>query len=62
VLDVGDWDRSTAITPTGQSGQPLSPYYADQFDMWREGAHHPMHWTRQAVEQAAAHRLWLKPV
>lgn len=61
VLDVGDWDRCTAILATGQSGQPTSPHYADHFDMWREGEQHPMLWTRQAVQGEAEATFWLRP-
>lgn len=61
VLDVGDWDRSTAVLSTGQSGQPTSPHYADMIDLWREGEHHPMLWTRRAVDAETAATLWLRP-
>jgi penicillin amidase len=61
VLDVGDWDKSTAILPTGQSGQPLSEHYADMIDMWREGEQHAMLWTRAAVDAEAEATLWLQP-
>ena len=61
VLDVGDWDRSTAVLSTGQSGQPSSPHYADMIDLWREGEQHPMLWTRPAVDAEAAATLWLRP-
>ena len=26
-----------SVIPGGQSGHPLSPHYADQFEAWREG-------------------------
>ena len=61
VVQVGDWDRSTSILSTGQSGQPGSPHYADHIDMWREGEQHPMLWTRSAVEAQAEATLWLRP-
>jgi penicillin amidase len=61
VLDVGDWDRSTAVLSTGQSGQPTSPHYADMIDLWREGEQHPMLWTRASVDAEAAATLWLQP-
>lgn len=61
VVDVGDWDKSTAILPTGQSGQPLSDHYADMIDMWREGEQHPMLWTRAAIDAQAEATLWLRP-
>ncbi len=37
VVDVGDFDRSTFILPSGQSGNPLSPHYDDMFPLWLEG-------------------------
>lgn len=60
VLDVGDWDRCSAVLSTGQSGQPTSEHYADMIDLWREGQQHPMLWTRNAVEAEAASTLWLR--
>ncbi len=60
VLDVGDWDRSTAILSTGQSGQPTSQHYADHFELWREGEQHAMLWSRQAVDAEAEATLWLR--
>ena len=61
ILDPTDWDRSCAIHPTGQSGHPASPHYADFFASWLTGEYHPLPWTRGAVEKAAAHRLTLAP-
>ena len=60
VLDVGDWDRSTAILSTGQSGQPTSEHYADHFELWRDGEQHAMLWSRQAVDAEAEATLWLR--
>ena len=61
VVQVGDWDRSTSILSTGQSGQPGSPHYADHIDLWREGEQHPMLWSRTAVDDEAEATLWLRP-
>jgi penicillin amidase len=61
VIDVGDWDRSTAILSTGQSGQPGSRHYADHIEMWREGDQHAMCWSREAVDREARATLWLRP-
>ena len=60
VLDVGDWDRSTAILSTGQSGQPTSEHYADHFELWRDGEQHAMLWSRQAVDAEAEATMWLR--
>lgn len=61
IYEVGNWDRAESVTTAGQSGHPLSDFYADQISMFREGAYHPMAWTRPAVEAAAIHRQTLRP-
>jgi penicillin amidase len=37
VANTADWDQSILLIPAGQSGQPGSSHYADQFDYWYEG-------------------------
>jgi penicillin amidase len=37
VANPADWDQSILLIPAGQSGQPGSSHYADQFDYWYEG-------------------------
>ena len=59
ILDPTDWDSSRAIHPTGQSGHPASPHYADFLPLWLADEYHPLPWTRGAVEEATAHRLTL---
>jgi penicillin amidase len=61
VYDVGDWDRSAAVLPGGQSGHPASPHYFDQFSLWLAGRARPMLWSRAAVERETESRLWLRP-
>ena len=61
IYEVGVWDASESVIPTGQSGHPMAEHYADQVTMWLEGVYHAMPWTRTAVEQAARHRLQLRP-
>ncbi|MFQ5554554.1 MAG: penicillin acylase family protein, partial [Acidimicrobiia bacterium] len=46
VMDVGAWDRSRFSLPGGQSGNPVSPHYADQVEAWRNGEGVPMPWSR----------------
>jgi penicillin amidase len=62
VIDVGDWDRSRFALPGGQSGNPLSPHYADQFRLWRAGRGVPIAWSEVAVRRAARQRLLLEPI
>jgi penicillin amidase len=61
VLDVGAWDESRVVLPTGQSGHILSPHYFDQNELWRTGQYRSQAFSRQAVLQARAHRLLLVP-
>jgi penicillin amidase len=61
VLDVGSWDDSQVVLPTGQSGHPLSPHYFDQNEMWKKGNYRRQPFTRQAVDAARTHRLFLLP-
>ncbi len=61
ILDVSDWDRSVMTNAPGESGDPESPHYGDLIDDWANGRYHPMPFSRQAVEAAAAERLTLSP-
>jgi penicillin amidase len=42
IVDFSDPDNSRAVLPTGQSGNPFSPYYQDQKDLYVSGAYRPM--------------------
>jgi penicillin G amidase len=61
VIDLGDLDRSLGVNTLGQSGNPASPHYRDQFPLWLEGTLHPLPFTRAAVDAAAAATLRLIP-
>jgi len=61
LLDVGQWDDSRVVLPAGQSGNPMSPFYFDQNEMWRQGQYRPQPYSRTAVSAAARHRLLLVP-
>jgi len=45
----------------GQSGHPASPHFADLLELWARGDHHPMPFTRAAVEAAGESTLRLLP-
>jgi penicillin amidase len=61
VYDLADLDRSVGVLPAGVSGNPASPHWNDQFPLWIAGEHHPMPFTRPAVEAAAVATLRLLP-
>jgi penicillin amidase len=61
VIDLADWDNSTATSVPGQSGQPLSPHYDDLLESWAADRHFPLLYSRAAVEKHTRQRLLLKP-
>ena len=61
VLDVGNWDENLFALPGGQSGNPLSPHYDDQFHLWARGEGITIPWTPEAVEKVAVSTLSLLP-
>jgi penicillin amidase len=40
--DLADWDRSLLNVQVGQSGQPFSGHYKDQWDDYYNGRSYPM--------------------
>jgi penicillin amidase len=54
VVDFAEPEHFLAVQNIGNSGQPGSPHYADQFDEWRAGRYHVVSLRRADVEGAAA--------
>ncbi len=61
VVDVGEFERARFCIAGGQSGNPLSPHYDDQIELWLRGQGVPIAYGRAAVENAAVERLELLP-
>jgi penicillin amidase len=61
VIDVGNWEASRFVLPGGQSGNPLSRHYGDQFPLWQRGEGIPIAWSAAAIEQTTRHTLRLVP-
>lgn len=61
IFDLGDWDRSRAVLPGGQSGSPFHPRYADQLADWLAVRDHPLPFSRAAVDRVAVARKTLIP-
>ncbi|MFN0141289.1 MAG: penicillin acylase family protein [Pyrinomonadaceae bacterium] len=53
VASPGNWDATRHVIPLGQSGDPKSAYFKDQFDLWRTGEPAIFPFTRTAVASAA---------
>lgn len=61
IIDLSDFDRSRSVVAVGNSGNPASDHYRDQAELWATGGHHPMPFSRAAVEDATKGRLLLNP-
>jgi penicillin amidase len=61
IIDFGDLENSRFIQSTGQSGNRLSPFYANLFDRWRAVGSVPMQMQRETVEKGAVGTLRLTP-
>jgi penicillin amidase len=61
VMEVGDWSSSRFVLLGGQSGNPLSPHYADLIPLWQRGEGVPIHWDDAEVARATKHELRLIP-
>lgn len=61
IADPANWDDSLSIIPSGQSGQPFSPYYDDQIESWLATKYHRLPFSLQAIQSEAVSTLHLKP-
>jgi penicillin amidase len=61
VVDFSDFDQSMQNITLGESGQPFSPYYHDQFPAWYSGQSFPMLFSDEAVKRGTVHQLVLEP-
>lgn len=61
IASPGDWDATRHVIPLGQSGNPSSPHFKDQFEAWRTGTPAIFPFTPGAVEKAAKEIWVLEP-
>jgi penicillin amidase len=61
TADLGNLDNSTLNIVLGQSGNPASPWFMDQFQDWLRGTTYSLPFTPSAVQAAATHTLVLQP-
>lgn len=61
VCDLADPHRLQVMLAPGQSGLPGSPHYQDLLAPWLRGELHTITLDRAEAEQAAVHRLALRP-
>ncbi len=60
VVDVGEWDENRFVLPGGQSGNPMSPHYDDQLDLYRFGGAISIAWSPDEIDAVVKDRLVLK--
>lgn len=60
AFDVGDWDASRWVVLAGTSGDPRSPHYTDQHEVWARVEMLPMTYSWSAIT-AYPDRLTLTP-
>jgi len=61
VASLANWDESILLVTAGQSGQPGSSHYSDQFSYWYEGNPIYAPFTDAAEAKERKHTLTLKP-
>lgn len=61
TMDWSDVDGSTENIVMGESEDPLSPYYRDQWKDWYQGTTFPLPFSDHAVQAATTHTLRLVP-
>ena len=61
TADLSDPDHTTLNLVLGQSGNPASPWYMDQFQDWLHGRTYSLPFTPAATQPAVAHTLTLNP-
>jgi penicillin G amidase len=61
IVDFAEPERFLAVQNVGNSGQPGSPHYADQFNAWLAGSYHVVSLRRSEVERDAEGTTVLRP-
>ncbi|MDP9051093.1 MAG: penicillin acylase family protein, partial [Acidobacteriota bacterium] len=61
TADLGDPDRTSLNIVLGESGNPLSPWFMDQFHDWLSGTTYPLPFNPASIRAATTHALTLNP-
>ena len=61
IASPGNWDATRQVIPLGQSGDPRSPFFKDQFELWASGAPAVFPFSEKAVAAAAKSFIVLQP-
>jgi penicillin amidase len=61
TVDLADLDHTTLNIVLGESGNPASPWFLDQWPAWYNGTTFPMPFSTAATNAATTHTLTLTP-
>ncbi len=61
IASPGSWDETRQVIPLGESGDPLSGHYKDQFENWRTGTPELFPFSDAAISKAAVSTITLVP-
>lgn len=61
IATPNDWDNTRHVIPLGQSGDPKSLHYKDQFEAWNKGEIPVFPFSKTAVEKITKQTLVLQP-
>ncbi len=61
IVDLAAPDHALSVIPGGQSGQPFSPHYKDQVELWQRGQYRRVAMPQQIVAASSRSVLTLKP-
>lgn len=61
IVNLASLDTCSIVLATGQSGQPLSRYYANQTVFWQNGAYHPLISNVATIQNLNWEKLVLHP-
>jgi len=61
ITTPGNWDATRHVIPMGQSGNPRSPHFKDQFELWRTGNPAIFPFSKSVVEKASTNIVVMTP-
>ena len=61
IASPGNWDATRHVIPLGQSGDPKSPHFKDQFELWKDGTPAILPFSKAAIEKATKGMIVLAP-
>ncbi len=62
IYDFADYQKSgLSVLPTGQSGNPISPNYSDQAELYNTGQYRPFPIDKETIQNAGYKKLVMTP-